>query len=130
MWKQACQLKTKLFRRGFWHTPKYANELTGEVLPEDELHNHFLKTSMDGERLREKKRLVEGSYMLSGFFDSDDEIEDASEKNSTGVSSTAAYFDVKSIKRLAKRVILGKFTTREENGRRGKSWVQTEDGVV
>eukprot|EP00944_MAST-04C_sp_MAST-4C-sp1_P008041 g8041.t1 len=108
----------------------YANELTGEVLPEDELHNHFLKTSMDGERLREKKRLVEGSYMLSGFFDSDDEIEDASEKNSTGVSSTAAYFDVKSIKRLAKRVILGKFTTREENGRRGKSWVQTEDGVV
>ena len=110
----------------------YANELTGEVLPEDELNGHFLKTSMDGERLREKKmRLVEGSYMLSGFFDSDDEIEDPSEKNSTGVSSTAAYFDVKSIKRLAKRVISGKFSPRK--GKlvvKGKSGMQTEDGVV
>ena len=111
-------------------TVLYANELTGEVLPEDELNGHFLKTSMDGERLREKKRLVEGSYMLSGFFDSDDEIEDPSEKNSTGVSSTAAYFDVKSIKRLAKRVISGKFSTRKGNGRQGKSGMQTEDGVV
>ena len=68
--------------------------------------------------------------MLSGFFDSDDEIEDPSEKNSTGVSSTAAYFDVKSIKRLAKRIISGKFSPRKGNGRHGKSGMQTEDGVV
>ena len=32
----------------------YANELTGEVLPEDELHNHFLKTSMVWNACREK----------------------------------------------------------------------------
>ena len=109
-------------------TVLYANKLTGEVIPEHELNNHFLKTSTDGERLREKKRVVEGNSMLSRFFDSDDAFDRQSKTNSA--SSTATYFNVNSIKNFAKRVILGKSAALESGGRRHKSEVQTEDEVV
>jgi hypothetical protein len=49
-------------------TALFANELTGEVLPEKELRNHFFNTSKESRRLQKKKQLIDGETLLSSIL--------------------------------------------------------------
>ena len=78
-------------------TVLFANELTGEVIPEKEFRNHFFSTSKDANRLQKKKQLIDGESLFSSILkndsNSDYEVDyisnynkDDDEMNGTGIN--------------------------------------------